>query len=94
MASSSSSSSIVKALLVFMVVLAVGSSRVVASRTGPAALMIYQFPMKPEVDNQPYQLHQDQMNPVTSFKYGGLTIFGFFPKGTAVPPAGPSPRSN
>ncbi|KAK4758790.1 hypothetical protein SAY87_020091 [Trapa incisa] len=94
MASSSSSSFIVKALLVFMVVLAVGSSRVVAARIGPAALMIHQFPMKPEVDDQPCQLHHDQMNPVTSFKYRGSTIFGFFPKGTPVPPAGPSPKSN
>ncbi|KAK4758787.1 hypothetical protein SAY87_020088 [Trapa incisa] len=86
MVSSSSSSSTRKTLLVIMVVLAVCRSRVVAARAGPAAPMIYQFPMKSKVDNLQYQLHQDQATAVTSFRHQGV-IFGFFPKGSTVPPS-------
>lgn len=91
MASSSSSSSMLKAFVVILVVL-VGKSSVVAARAGPTSSMIYQFPMKAEVDNLPYR-HQDQVKPVTSFRYRGLW-FGFFPKQSTVPPSGPSPRHN
>ncbi|KAK4741491.1 hypothetical protein SAY87_025079 [Trapa incisa] len=91
MVSPPSSSSIQKALLAIMVVLAIGSNRVVAARAGPALPMIYQFPMKSVVDESQYK---EQANPVTSFRYRGVIIFGFFPKGSTVPPSGPSLRHN
>ncbi|PKI55940.1 hypothetical protein CRG98_023672 [Punica granatum] len=86
----SSSSSIAKAFLVILLVF-VGTSSVFAARIGPTTPMIYQFPMKAEKER--VDQHQDQAKPTTSFRCRGRA-FGFFPKGSKVPPSGPSPRHN
>ncbi|KAK4773908.1 hypothetical protein SAY87_028927 [Trapa incisa] len=83
---------VAKAIVVIMLVLT-GSTSVLAARPGSKASMVYPFPIKPDDQMMRDQQEQHQAQPLKSFRYGGRA-FGFLPKGSKVPPSGPSKRHN